>query len=313
MRDSKDFKINVVIEPRVLQKVMFWVQESKVEVSGMGKVIWKDGAFRIIEAYLLEQENGPATTDIDAEAMSKLMFDTIREEGHLNWWWHSHVNMDTFWSGTDLDTIKELGSGGMCLATVFNKKEENRTAFFQQATDNGFLPQLFIDNIRLKTQYQIPVEEIDSWRDEFKAKCRETKPKVYNTWGGKAAKDYGKKYDPMDCFDFDDDDCWDWDGREWVAKDKTDTSGSLLTTSNACPEASQADLDTYGLGLRLWQFVSGNGWFWYDADQGYFVAVPAKGSTAERADEDGFVDFYYPHEIANEVLGDPIIPTKEAK
>ena len=39
-------------------------------------------------------------------------------------WWHSHHNMDAFWSSTDLTAIKEYSDGDFSFALVVNLKEE---------------------------------------------------------------------------------------------------------------------------------------------------------------------------------------------
>lgn len=61
---------------------------------------------------------------MDAASIAKAMYETRDDEGMFNFWWHSHVNMGVFWSGTDMDTIRQIGSQGFVVATVFNKKNE---------------------------------------------------------------------------------------------------------------------------------------------------------------------------------------------
>ena len=178
----------VHILPEVYEKIMFWVDECPKEISGMGKVVVKDGAYWVTEAYLLEQEVSASTTDIDAESLGKLMAETIREEGHLNFWWHSHVNMGAFWSGTDTDTIEEIGANGFCLATVFNKKRDYRTAFYQGGDD--FLPSIFVDQIETLITPLADESQHEAWRKEMKDKVREktytppTHNSYYNYTGG---------------------------------------------------------------------------------------------------------------------------------
>lgn len=160
----------VNILPEVYQKIMFWVDECDKEISGFGKVVVKDGAYWVIEAYLLEQEVSGATTDIDAVALGKLMAETIKERGHLNFWWHSHVDMGAFWSGTDTDTIREIGEAGFCLATVFNKKRETRTAYYQGGDD--FLPAIFVDDMKLQINHETSTKLETKWKKEMKSKVR---------------------------------------------------------------------------------------------------------------------------------------------
>lgn len=161
----------VLFDEEVHAKITHWVNKSSIEVSGLGRCIrTEDGNYKVIEAYLLEQENTATTTDIDAEAASKLMFETREDEGHLNFWWHSHVNMGVFWSGTDTATIESFGSAGFCLATVFNKKGDMRSAYYQGGTD--FYAPVFVDNIPNEIHHEIDKSKIEAWDQEFDKKCK---------------------------------------------------------------------------------------------------------------------------------------------
>lgn len=124
----------VHIEDRVFQKIMFWCNKAdKYEVSGLGNVVFdeKNNTFIVNEVYLLEQENTGSTTDLNESAIGRLMHEHYKSGivGDLNFWWHSHADMNVFWSGTDMATIEELGKNGWFLSTVFNKKEEMRSAY----------------------------------------------------------------------------------------------------------------------------------------------------------------------------------------
>ena len=43
--------------------------------------------------------------------------------------------MGVFWSGTDHQAIEQIGKNGWVLATVFNKKAEQRTAIYQGGSE----------------------------------------------------------------------------------------------------------------------------------------------------------------------------------
>jgi len=122
--------MKIVIPQLVHEKIMHWINKKDIEVSGFGTVKYDTTTqeFHIINAYLLEQEGGAAHTDIDAASLNKLAFESIHDEGDLRWWWHSHVKMQTFWSGTDTATIKDLGKNGWIVATVFNQMRSNKSA-----------------------------------------------------------------------------------------------------------------------------------------------------------------------------------------
>jgi hypothetical protein len=132
--DQLDFGLKIVIDPVVYQKVMYWVHKSPYEVSGLGNVVFEPdtNTIRVIDAIMLPQKNTGTTTDIEAADVAKAMFRLRNAPGQLRWWWHSHVNMNVFWSGTDISTIQTLGNGGWISATVFNKRNETKSAFCQK-------------------------------------------------------------------------------------------------------------------------------------------------------------------------------------
>ncbi len=127
--------MKIVLSEEAHKKIMHWVDKADFEVSGMGKVVHDPATdtFKVEHVYLVKQEGTSSTTDLDPAAMAQLMYKTREVPGMLSYWWHSHVNMSCFWSGTDKETITELGAQGLCVATVFNKKGEHRSAVCYKA------------------------------------------------------------------------------------------------------------------------------------------------------------------------------------
>ncbi len=183
--------MNVIIEDDVYQKIMHWIGKATGEVSGLGKVVMDSGGtMRVRSAILLEQENTGSSTDLDAKAVAKAMFTLRDEPGTLNFWWHSHVNFGVFWSGTDKDTIREIGGGGWVLATVFNKKAESLSAFYARPNDG--VPEVFINNLPTKIVKYLNTEQVKVWDAEFDAKCK-VKAYEHTPWYGNDYSLYGKK------------------------------------------------------------------------------------------------------------------------
>ena len=168
--------MRVLISPKIYAQIDHYVQNTDIEISGLGRVMkHADGTMEVTKVYLLDQENTSATTDISAEAVAKLMFESRAdaELGDLNFWWHSHVEMGVFWSGTDMATIYEFGKNGYLLATVFNKKGEYRSAVY--SAGNEFLPQVFADEIQTDIMYQLGADELQFLDSEIKTKARKKK------------------------------------------------------------------------------------------------------------------------------------------
>ncbi len=175
--------MNIEILPEVREKIMYWVEKCPREISGLGKVIHNKGSMLITSAHLLNQENTAASTEIDAADVGRLEYETRDEEGALNFWWHSHVDMDVYWSVTDMSTIHEFGDNGWCLAGVFNKKNEQRFAYYQGGS--SFYPPAWSDAIDVKIR--MGGHKVESWDKEYDERVKTPVPIVYNKQNGYGA------------------------------------------------------------------------------------------------------------------------------
>lgn len=162
-----DLQLKVEIDSEVYNKVMYWVNKSQFEVSGLGRIKYdaEAGVYRVIKAYLLPQKNTASTTEIPPEEVGKLMFETKDEEGTLNWWWHSHVKMGVFWSQTDLNAMEQLGRHGFFLSTVFNQNEEMLSALYQGAPFK-----IFANELPTEIVYPYDDSMEDEWDSEYSQK-----------------------------------------------------------------------------------------------------------------------------------------------
>jgi len=176
----EQLKPTVYITRLAHTKIMHWINMTNLEVSGFGKCEFhrdeKNKPFFIVsDVILLKQEVGAAHTDIDPASLGKALFETKDIPGDLNFWWHSHVNMNVFWSTVDKDTINELGAQGYCLASVFNKKEEVRTALSFK-NDSKFGSSLSFEDDLTMIIYDPELElQRAAWDKEFKEKVAEEK------------------------------------------------------------------------------------------------------------------------------------------
>lgn len=164
------------------KKIQWWTKRAVGEVGGMGIGEYdpKTNEFVVSDAFLVDQVVTGSSTDLDETALGKLMFKTANLKGDLNFWWHSHANMDVFWSGTDRDTILKFGGAGFIFASVFNKKDEVRSAcaFLASSALNDNKPEtIFYDDIDTFIQQpSLPKELTDALEKDF---VDMVKPKVY--------------------------------------------------------------------------------------------------------------------------------------
>jgi proteasome lid subunit RPN8/RPN11 len=171
--DSKG-ELTLEIDPMVFYKIMHWIDKEDYEVSGLGtiEVDHERNVMRVTDAILLKQENTSATTEIDAQATLRAMheFRQRGSAGQLKWWWHSHVNMGVFWSGTDEAAIKCLGGATLdqpawFVATVFNQRREMLTAYVQNRPIK-----LIQTEIETKIRQRLSADTVASWDAEYDEK-----------------------------------------------------------------------------------------------------------------------------------------------
>lgn len=176
-------KPQLYIPRKVFNKIMFWVDKCPLEVSGMGIISYDESKhfFYVRDVFLLEQEVTSSTTDIDPKALGKLEHELYvnKVKGDLNFWWHSHVNMAVFWSSQDKDTITQMGSQGYCVATVFNKKREMRSALCAKYEANfGLKSTVFVDELQTIIHDPLPSQsELSDWTKQYEERVKE---KEYN-------------------------------------------------------------------------------------------------------------------------------------
>lgn len=122
----------VVLPMKVYSELMHYVDKFNGECSGAALVDMtvneKEQVFTLDRVFLpAEQHNTAATTDIESEAVGKLVTQLVREgvdTARLRCHWHSHASMSVFHSGTDEDNYKVLKTGDWLVSLVLNKAGE---------------------------------------------------------------------------------------------------------------------------------------------------------------------------------------------
>ena len=155
----RDGVVPVTINRKPYDKIMWWVNRCSQEVGGIGKVVNDpERGLIVTDAFLSKQTVSSADVELTAEQLTDTMVEHFGkgEPGELLFWWHSHVNMDVRWSGTDLDTFYRHGRDGMLLGIVFNKKGEKTTALFLGGDKHR--PPVFLDNLPLTVEQTIPLD-----------------------------------------------------------------------------------------------------------------------------------------------------------
>ena len=162
----------IVIGREAYDKIMYYVNKAKFEISGFGNVQIIDGIPTVTDIILLKQENSSVETEMDGDAIAKAVYDhhVSGMEGELKFWWHSHVNMNVFWSGTDMKTINSLTENGWFIHGVFNKKYEYRCAYSNIEPVDIFMDDLEmeIDEAMVNSDNIIDIRlEIEALKEEI--------------------------------------------------------------------------------------------------------------------------------------------------
>lgn len=167
-------KFRLIIPRNVMDKISWWMHKTNQEVSGFGSLDWnaEKNAFVVKDAILLKQKVTGASAEIDPNAMAKAMFRMKDDPNGLKWHWHSHVNMGVFWSGDDREIIRSLGQRGWILATVFNYRDERKTAYFTQVSlprpDGAPEPHdIMFDDIETSVVNYVSPELYEAWDREY--------------------------------------------------------------------------------------------------------------------------------------------------
>lgn len=196
-------KPKILIPRNVLNRMQAYVDLCDKEISGLGTVVYdhKYGGYVVKRVMLLEQEVSSSTTDLDDNAVAQALYEYREYEGkeEVAFWWHSHVNMNTFWSTTDHDTMDSIGKNGLCVAVVLNKKKEKRGAIVMAPKN---FPAVKFDDVDIVILDTIDFS-MDDIKKEIEAKVKEKTYSYVNPyqgaydwkkgWGNQEVKDETKK------------------------------------------------------------------------------------------------------------------------
>lgn len=167
-------KFKLIIPRHVMDKISWWMHRTTKEVSGFGSLAFDEetNTFTVKDAILLKQKVTSASAEIDPGAMAKAMFRMKDDPNGLKWHWHSHVNMGVFWSADDMEIIRSLGQRSWVLATVFNYRDERKTAYLTQVPVasplGGTRPHdIFVDDIDTQVINYVPAATYNAWDAEY--------------------------------------------------------------------------------------------------------------------------------------------------
>lgn len=128
--DAYGLRMQIVYDRKAWAKIQHWVQKAPGECSGFGscQLTVQNGLYtlRVVDAVMAKQRNTGVTTEIDESDAgdAEYRIEQVEKTGIMRLWWHSHANMNVFWSSQDIRQMRQHGEHGWFAASVFNKKGE---------------------------------------------------------------------------------------------------------------------------------------------------------------------------------------------
>ena len=121
---TKAQRFRLWLLPEVEERIRHYTSLAAGEVSGLGLVEEVDGGFLVTRVFLPRQQCTHGGTELDQKSIAEILVgleDEGIDSGTLKFWFHSHGNLDVFWSSTDEDCIAGLANDNYFVSLVVNK------------------------------------------------------------------------------------------------------------------------------------------------------------------------------------------------
>ena len=197
IKPSTSLHIPLIIE----QKIDAYINAVDGEISGMGKLSYdkETHTFTVEDIKIFKQECTATTTKLDESALAKFLTELVKSgENPADWflWWHSHVDMKAYFSGTDTDTIETSKEYATLLSLVVNRAGD-KVARLDTHSPYRMTEDVDVLIDVMETPAEI-LEEIDA---EVKAHVTDKKYPAYHAYNGGPATQHVKGYDFVDVRD----------------------------------------------------------------------------------------------------------------
>lgn len=182
--------MNIYITSKAFLTMKYFIEESEGEITGLGKVklVMRESEEKVDDIYsfyrtptpkpslliydieILPQEATGGSATLDEEALAKFLYQRIKQKKNVEdykVWWHSHGFIQTFFSGTDTDTIDNSTEFPYLISIVGNK-----TGNFLTRLDIYKPLRLTIEDIELKVEPDNSKPIREECKKEIKQKVR---------------------------------------------------------------------------------------------------------------------------------------------
>ena len=129
---------SVTLSPQAAGKLRLYVRLCPFEISGLGEVEILPAGFLVTDLFLPRQRCYYTFTELLPDELARFLIAYVsrgKDPAKLTFWWHSHAEMDVFWSPTDDYTARGFHNDYM-LSLVTNKAGDSlcRLDLFQPLT-----------------------------------------------------------------------------------------------------------------------------------------------------------------------------------
>jgi hypothetical protein len=118
---------SLILSPQAAEKLQLYANLCPFEISGLGEIEIVPAGFLVRDLFLLKQRCYHTYTELLPDYVARFLISFV-EQGKdpvkLKLWWHSHVDMDVFWSPIDDYTARGFQNDYM-LSLVTNKAREH--------------------------------------------------------------------------------------------------------------------------------------------------------------------------------------------
>jgi len=132
MNDKQIDRVNpplplFILSPQAAEKLQLYASLCPFEISGLGEIEILPSGFLVRNLFLLKQRCYYTYTELLPDYLARFLISFVergRDPAKLKLWWHSHADMDVFWSPIDDYTAKGFQNDYM-LSLVTNKAGEH--------------------------------------------------------------------------------------------------------------------------------------------------------------------------------------------
>lgn len=135
----------IEIPAQVLREIQAYTKNCNIEISGFGRThIKEEGGDTILcveNIKVFEQVCSMGSTLLDDEALSRIFVNAVQNDedpADWNFWWHSHVKSNVFFSGTDTATLERISkNGGMLIGLCTNHYNDMVATVYENGKEVG--------------------------------------------------------------------------------------------------------------------------------------------------------------------------------